>query len=95
MQLRTDANLTRLSRLEALDVWKKRNRLSFAEMGRRMGVTGENVSKLCAQDTMPVHRHEQLCALGVPAHLLPTPLNLKPGPKPRTVHEEFQAAFRG
>ncbi len=88
-------NLTPLSRQEALRVWMARNNLTFTEMGRRMDVTANNVSKQCDQDTMPVHRHEQLREMGVPEELLPVALDLKPGPKPRTLHGEFEAAFRG
>ncbi len=83
MKITTDTNLTILNRQEALDLWKKRAGLSFAEMGRRIGVTGENVSKLCAKETMPPHRHQQLLDLGVPIELLPKPLYCPPGPKPK------------
>ncbi|MBU1229575.1 MAG: helix-turn-helix transcriptional regulator [Proteobacteria bacterium] len=88
-------NLTPLSRQEALRVWMSRNGLTFTEMARRMDVTSNNVSKLCDQDTMPVHRHAQLLGMGVPMELLPEALDLKPGPKPRTIHDEAMAAFRG
>jgi len=60
-----------------------------------MGISGNAVSKLCDQDTMPVHRHKQLRNLGVPAELLPEPMDLKPGPKPKGLHGEFMSAFRG
>lgn len=76
-------------------MWMIRNDLSFAEMGRRLEVTANAVSKLCGQDTMPVTRHRQLVEQGVPVELLPAPMDIKPGPKPRSVHDEFQAAFRG
>ena len=85
MQTSFDANLTNLNRQEALEVWKRRTGISFAEMGRRIGVTGENVSKLCAQETMPIHRHAQLVEIGVPAELLPVPMYRKPGPKPKSL----------
>jgi len=95
MQFNSTANLTPLTRQEALRLWMNRNGKSFSAWGGNMGVTGNAVSKLCDQDTMPVHRHEQLRHLGVPAELLPKPMDLKPGPKPRGIHGEFMAAFRG
>lgn len=95
MQFPISPNLTPLSRQEALRVWMHRNGLTFTEMARRMDVTSNLVSKLCDQETMPVHRHMQLLGMGVPVELLPQALDIKPGPKPRTVDDEFRAAFRG
>jgi transcriptional regulator with XRE-family HTH domain len=79
-------------------VWKERQGVSYNEMGRRMGITGVRVSNLCHGDRMPTHRHAQLIAIGVPRELLPEPLDVKPGPKPRhiaSLHEEFESAFKG
>lgn len=95
MEFPIATNLSPLTRQEALRVWMGRNGLTFAEMARRMDVTSNNVSKLCDQDTMPVHRHEQLLGMGVPAELLPEAMDLKPGPKPKTIHDEFRVAYRG
>ncbi len=83
MEFTSNTNLTQLNRQEALELWKRRNGLSFAEMGRRIGLTGEQVSNLCGSETMPPHRHLQLLGLGIPAELLPPPLYRKPGPKPK------------
>jgi hypothetical protein len=58
-------------------------------------VTPNSVSKLCDQETMPVRRHAQLLEQGLPAELLPRPEDIKPGPRPRDVHEQFLQAFRG
>lgn len=95
MQLPISPNLTSLTRQEALRLWLSRNGLSFSELGRRLGVTPNSVSKLCDQETMPVRRHAQLLEQGLPAELLPRPLDIKPGPRPRDVHEQFLQAFRG
>ncbi len=95
MRLPISPNLTSLTRQEALRLWLSRNGLSFSELGRRLGVTPNSVSKLCDQETMPVRRHAQLLEQGLPAELLPRPEDIKPGPRPRDVHEQFLQAFRG
>jgi transcriptional regulator with XRE-family HTH domain len=95
MQLPISPNLTSLTRQEALRIWLSRNGLTFSELGRRLGVTPNSVSKLCDQETMPVRRHAQLLEQGLPAELLPRPEDIKPGPRPRDVHEQFLQAFRG
>ncbi len=95
MQFPISPNLTSLTRQEALRLWLSRNGLSFSELGRRLGVTPNSVSKLCDQETMPVRRHAQLLEQGLPAELLPRPEDIKPGPRPRDVHEQFLQAFRG
>lgn len=95
MQFPVNPNLTSLTRQEALRIWLSRNGLTFSELGRRLGVTPNSVSKLCDQETMPVRRHAQLLEQGLPAELLPRPEDLKRGPKPRGLHEQFLHAFRG
>lgn len=95
MQFPISPNLTSLTRQEALRLWLSRNGLSFSELGRRLGVAPNSVSKLCDQETMPVRRHAQLLEQGLPAELLPRPEDIKPGPRPRDVHEQFLQAFRG
>ncbi len=79
------ANPIQPTRQEALRLHLVRVKLSFREIGRRINVSGSAIAKLCDQETMPVHRHAELMALGIPAELLPAPLNIKPGPKPRAV----------
>lgn len=95
MQSPIAPNLTPVSRQEALLLWKTRTGQTYERLGGSIGLSGNAVSKLLGQETMPTHRHRQLLALGVPEELLPRPLDLKPGPKPRTVHDEFAAAYRG
>lgn len=96
MELPFNPTLIIPTRQEALRLWIERKKLSFAEIGRRMGISGVHVATLCDHGTMSVHRHAQLLEIGVPAELLPVALDVKPGPKPRpvSVHEEFCAAFR-
>lgn len=95
MQLHSTANLTPLTRQEALRVWMGRNGTTFTSMGGSLGISANAVSKLCDNETMPTHRHRQLLELGVPEDLLPQAVDIKPGPKPRTMQEEFVIAFRG
>lgn len=95
MQLPISPNLSSLTRQEALRLWLSRNSLTFSELGRRLGVTPNSVSKLCDQETMPTRRHAQLVDQGIPAELLPRAQDIKPGPKPRDLHEQFMQAFRG
>lgn len=96
MESRSDANLINPTRQESLLLWMRRNGHSFRGYGRDIGLSGVQVANLCGQDTMPTQRHAQLVALGVPVDLLPEPLDVKPGPKPRvvSVHEEFRDAYR-
>lgn len=95
MQSPIAPNLIPVNRQEALLLWMRRTGQTYVRLAGEMGLTGNAVSKLLGQDTMPTHRHSQLLELGVPQELLPQPMDLKPGPKPRTVHDEFSAAFRG
>lgn len=95
MQSPIAPNLIPVNRQEALLLWMRRTGRTYVSLGSEINVSGNAVSKLLGQETMPTHRHRQLLELGVPEELLPQPLDLKPGPKPRTVHDEFQAAYRG
>lgn len=95
MQSPSTANLTIPTRQERLHLWMRRLGHTYKAWGRLVGVSGHALSKLCGQETMPVHRHAQLRELGVPVDLLPKALDIKPGPKPRTPHNEFMTAFLG
>lgn len=94
MQSPIAPNLIPVNRQEALLLWMRRTSQTYVRLAGEMGLTGNAVSKLLSQETMPTHRHRQLLDLGVPEELLPQPMDIKPGPKPRTVHEEFAAAYR-
>jgi len=95
MESTLDATLIEPTRQELLRLWLERNGKSFRGFGRRMGISGVSVARLCGGETMPTVRHCQLIELGVPSNLLPRPEDLKPGRKPRLgLHEEFRAAYR-
>lgn len=83
MQSSIAINLTELSRQEKLRLWMARAGVRFVDMAVALDVTPAAIGKLCKQATMPEHRHRALVAFGVPADLLPAPLNIKGGPKPR------------
>lgn len=84
MQSPSTANLTPPNRQESLRLWMTRTGNTFKAWGRLMGISGNAVSWLCANETMPTHRHAQLVTLGVPVELLPAAFDHKPGPKPKT-----------
>ncbi|MBN2140859.1 MAG: helix-turn-helix transcriptional regulator [Desulfovibrionaceae bacterium] len=83
MQFPTPVNSIQPTRQESLRLYLGRAGLSFREIGRRIDVSGAAIAKLCNQETMPTRRHAELIAMGIPAGLLPEPLDIKPGPKPR------------
>lgn len=83
MQSSIPTNLTHLSRQERLRIWMQRKGITFTALARELDVTPNAVSKLCHQSTMPTRRHAALLDLGVSVELLPTPCDLKTGPKPR------------
>lgn len=83
MQSSIAINLTELSRQEKLRLWMARAGVRFVDMAAALDVTPAAIGKLCKQTTMPEHRHRALVDFGVPADLLPAPLNIKSGPRPR------------
>lgn len=79
-----DPNQLSSNRQAELRVWMFRNRLTYSEIGRRMdGITCSGVLRLVQGARMPVARHRQMLALGIPEELLPAPLDVPCGPRPR------------
>ncbi|GFK95426.1 hypothetical protein NNJEOMEG_03289 [Fundidesulfovibrio magnetotacticus] len=76
-------NLTDLSREEKLQIFLNRSGLTFKAIGGKLDMSGTAAAKLCRGETIPVRRHAELVALGIPAEYLPRPEDIKPGPKPR------------
>jgi len=83
MELMNDVTQLHPTRQELLALYLKRKRLSYARLGKLLGITGQSVFRLCRNDTAPTRRVEQLLEAGIPAELLPAPLDIPPGPKPR------------
>lgn len=69
------------TRQEALLIWLRRRGLQQRDIARRLGIGQNTVSRWLAADTIPSWRHRQLVSLGIPAELLPAPLDIAPGPK--------------
>jgi len=82
-------------RMRALRVWKAQNGITWVEMGKYMRgvtgrpVTGNAVQKALQGSRMPVGNHTALrdAYPNLPAELLPTPLDVPPGPKPKKNHQ--------
>ena len=78
-------------RMRKLRVWKVENSITWEEMGKHMKgftgrpVTGNAVQKALRGARMPVENHKALREAypNLPAELLPIPLDVPPGPKPR------------
>ena len=81
-------NQTHVTRQEALDLWVKRNKTSYAALGRLIGVSRAGATGLFKADRAPVDRVEQMRKIRVngseiPEELLPKAEDVKPGPKPQ------------
>lgn len=76
-------NLTQidLTRQDMLCIWLKRNGKTQADIARALEVGEVSVSRWMRAESIPEKRHEQLVKFGIPAELLPEPLDITPGPK--------------
>jgi len=83
------------TRMRKLRVWKVENGVTWVEMGQHMKgvagrpVTGNAVQKALRGSRMPVDNHRALREAypNLPADLLPVPLDVSPGPKPKADHQ--------
>lgn len=83
------------ARMRKLRVWKVENGVTWKEMGKHMKgvtgrpVTGNAVQKALQGSRMPVGNHKALREAypNLPDELLPAPLDVPPGPKPKTDHQ--------
>lgn len=66
-------------------VWLKKNGIRQIDIARALNVGGNAVLRWMRAETIPVRRHEQLVKLGIPADLLPPPLDITPGPKRKAI----------
>lgn len=57
--------------------------ITYRAIGEQLGVVTSFAKTLLAGDTIPSKRHAQLVALGFPPDILPEPLDLPPGPRPK------------
>ena len=79
-----DSNQTFFNRQAELRVWMFRNDITFEAIGRELKVTGHAVAKMLKGERMPSLRYHQIksCFL-IPDNLLPLPLDVPTGPKPK------------
>ena len=54
--------------------------MTYRWVGEQLGITGQGACSLLKKETVPVKRYDQLKELGIPAHLLPTPMDIPTGP---------------
>lgn len=73
--------------------WKKKNNMTDAELGERLGCCKAYARLLCCQNRIPTKWHERLVDLGFPAELLPRAEDMPIG-RPRAYHcTETERAF--
>jgi hypothetical protein len=76
-------NVTQLTRDEKREIWLKRNSQTLQGLAVAAGVSKGRLSIVLRGETMPPAIHARLVEYGVPEELLPPPLDIPPGPKPR------------
>lgn len=74
-----------LTRQDMLSIWLKRQGKTQADIARALEVGEVSVSRWMRAQSIPVKRHEQLVKFGIPAELLPAPVDITPGPKRKVV----------
>ena len=68
-------------RRQALKIWLFANGLSVSSLARILDITPSALQQALGRDRMPVRNHQALIDAGIPAHLLPHPQDIRPGPK--------------
>ena len=74
-----------ITRQDKLSIWLKKNGRTQADIARALEVGEVSVSRWMRAASIPEKRHEQLVKFGIPAELLPAPLDITPGPKKKAV----------
>ncbi len=69
------------TRQDMLQAWIRKSDITQTEIARALEVRETTVSRWVRAETISTRRHEQLVKLGIPAELLPKPLDITPGPK--------------
>lgn len=64
----------------------RRAKLTYKALGEMVGIRGINAARHLRSDTVPPHHHA-VWAKVLPVDVLPKPVHLKPGPKPKTEHQ--------
>lgn len=63
--------------------WMASRDITLRALGEQLNLSTCGARRLLYQQTIPTARHAQLLALGFPPDLLPDPLDMPPGPKPK------------
>lgn len=79
----TFINLPQLSKNEKREIWLKRREITLEALAKLVGIKTAAISRNLRNDTMPVEQHKALVDYGLPAEILPDPMDQKRGPKPR------------
>lgn len=68
-----------------LRAWLYEHGISFVQIGQLLGITGVGANKTLYQERMPVKHYDAVVKAypHIPRELLPRPLNVHPGPKPK------------
>ena len=74
------------SRLRKVKAFMAAHSITLRAIGEQLDVTTSGAKGLLARDTIPTGRHAQLVALGFPPDILPEPMDLPPGPRPKIPH---------
>lgn len=72
------------TRQESLVLWLKRNGIQQGDIAASLNIGKNTVSRWLRSETIPTWRHQQLLDFGIPAELLPAPVDIAPGPKRRS-----------
>ncbi|WP_019999147.1 hypothetical protein ACQ0P8_06575 [Halodesulfovibrio aestuarii] len=72
-----------LTRSEKLEIYMKRKKLSFTDIGKAIKASRTAAYKLLHGKSVPTYRHAQLLKAGIPEILIPPALDIAPGPKPK------------
>ena len=70
-------------RRQALKIWLFANGLSVSSLARTLDISPSALQQALGRDRMPVRNHQALIDAGIPAHLLPHPQDVRPGPRPQ------------
>ena len=74
------------SRIDKLHIWMRHNNMRFVSIAQKIGCSEFTARRLLNNPTAPSHRVRQLASVGIPLELLPDPLDIPPGPKPKNMN---------
>lgn len=87
-----------LSRTEKLEIYMKRKKITFVDIGKAIGATRSTAFNLLTGNSVPTHRHAQLVKAGIPEILIPPARDIAPGRKPKKstlVSEDTEPNYLG